>query len=119
MCTFIADSQLEKLKEEWPFLFLQPWLATHFQLLTGETLDRAIVDWKAGHAKTTLLFLTSSASTLNEDSNIQNIAEKSKWEEAGQSENVQVLLILKMLSNYFNEYAAWNTFLISKEVRNA
>lgn len=115
----MAETQVARVKELWPFLFQQPWLGTHFQLLTGQIVDQALYSWRTTHAETTIMYLMSSSTAATEMIMIENTAEKIKWERAGKDSATQMLLVLKMLSNFFAEANGFKDFIITKEVGRA
>ncbi|XP_034246696.1 uncharacterized protein LOC117648330 [Thrips palmi] len=93
------ESEIRKLKLNWPFLFELRWQSSHFLRLCGRSSEIPMRDYYEHHLRTLFQFVTNP----NTESGVKNIAEQWKWEDAGKKSELKFLLAFQMLANYFSE----------------
>lgn len=106
------DSELLRLQSEWPFLFQLRWQADHFLKLTGFVVELAVNDYVNTHLETLIMFLCSTGT----EAAIKNIAIRHLWERNGRDRDLNLLIAIMMIANYFNE--DYHVFIKTAEVQS-
>ncbi|XP_034246493.1 uncharacterized protein LOC117648221 [Thrips palmi] len=94
-----GEVQMAETQKQWPFLFYKRWQDKHFQLLTGNTIDLAVADYKENFLELLIDYMTSCGS----DSSMTNVVLRRQWQRNGCNVEVQFLIAMTIISNYFHE----------------
>ncbi|XP_034252576.1 uncharacterized protein LOC117652051 [Thrips palmi] len=90
---------IQRLRDEWPFLFQTKWQSAHYLQLTAAPIDLAIAQYAEEHLTLIMDYLL----TNNTDTAIKCLILKKQWEAANSNPKTRFMLAVTMIATYFQE----------------